>query len=304
MGLAGQAVLGRDHRDMTTSLPDPDAFRTRPWRRVPQDAFGPADKVPTMLSRMERRLYLWLAEHWATGVGSIVDLGSFVGGSTACLAQGRARAGGQQTVHAFDRFRASEPVKENILYDSGIARFDGPDILPLSTQLLAPFDPPVRFWKGEIEDQVWTGEPIEILAVDAAKTAQSADLIAEMFFPDLIPGRSVVVQQDFLHWKVPWVPAQMEWMSDCFQPVAVVPRDSVVYLCTAPVTEDALKAGRVCRRRDSDFQAALATAETRLSSWAVADRLRAQARAISLNPGLRRAKDFRRRPRDEGLSRM
>ena len=256
-----------------------------------------------MLSRMERRLYLWLAESWATGAGAIVDLGSFVGGSTACLAQGRARRGGVEDVHAFDRFRASETVKANILYDAGLPRFPGEDILPLSQELLAPFDPSVRFWKGEIEAQVWTGDPIGILAVDAAKTASAADRIAEKFFPHLIPGQSVLVQQDFLHWKVPWVPVQMEWMADCFRPVAVVPRDTVVYLCTAPVGPEQLARGRVCRRQDSDFQEALLDVERRLAPWAVTDRIRAQSRAVALNPGLRRAKDFRRRPQDERLSR-
>ena len=281
---------------MDTEIAGTDIFRTRPWRRVPDTAFGPADRVPTMLSRMERRLYLWLAENWATGAGAIVDLGSFVGGSTACFAQGRARARGKQPVHAFDRFRASETVKEKLIYPTGFPKFVGDDILPLSRAMLAPFRPAVEFHKGEIEEQVWDAGPIEILAIDAAKTAGSTDRIAEIFFPHLIPGRSLVVQQDFLHWKVPWVPAQMEWMADCFRPVAVVPRDTVVYLCTASVDTAALEAGRVRRRSDAELREALDAAAIRLAPWAVADRLDAQARAVDLNPGLRRAKDFRRRP--------
>ncbi len=271
-------------------------FHQRPWRKVPDEAFGPADRVPTMLSRMERRLYLWLAEHWAEDAGAIIDLGSFVGGSTACLAQGRARAERQQPIHAYDRFRASETLKESMIYPTGFPRFVGNDILPLSRAMLAPFRPAVKFHKGEIEDQIWDNGPIEILAIDAAKTAASTDRIAQIFFPHLVPGRSLVVQQDFLHWKVPWVPAQMEWMDRWFTPVAVVPRDTVVYLCTAAIGPEALEAGRVCRRRDADLQGALAAASHRLERWAVADRLDAQSRAITLNPGLRRAKDFRRRP--------
>ena len=278
------------------SLAIPRLFAETPWRRVPKSAFGPADAVPTMLSPMERKFYLWLAEHWAAGVGAIVDLGSFVGGSTACLAQGRARAGGRQPVHAFDRFRASEGVKENLLYPAGLARFDGTDILDLSRDLLSPFTPPVIPHKGEIEDQAWSDGPIEILCIDAAKTAASADRIAEIFFPHLMPGRSVVVQQDFLHWKVPWVPAQMEWLSAFFRPVAVVPRDTVAYLCTARPSADALRAAKVSDRADHALHAALLGASARLAPWEVGARLEAQIRAVELNPGAREAKRFRVRP--------
>lgn len=245
---------------------------------------------------MERRLYLWLAEHWATGAGAIVDLGSFAGGSTAFLAEGARRAGRATAVHAFDRFRVSDPVKEMVLYPAGIAPFAGDDLLPLAQDLLAPWEQNLHFQKGEIEDTEWTGGPIEILAIDAAKTAASTDRIAEIFFPHLIPGRSIVVQQDFLHWKVPWVPAQMEWMSAYFEPKAFCPRDTIVYLCTHTPDADALAKGGVRWRRDSELIDALRAARQRLTKWAVEDRLVQQIDAVALNPNARRAKDFLRRP--------
>lgn len=249
-----------------------------------------------MLSRKERKLYLWLAEHWAQGGGAIVDLGCFTGGSTAYLAEGCRRAGRHQPIHAYDRFRASDDVKRLILYPAGIPEFTGTNILPLAEYLLRHWAPDITLHPGEIEDQVWPGDPIEILTIDAAKTAASADRMAETFFPSLVPGHSVVVQQDFLHWKVPWIPVQMERMADWFTPVAVCPRDTVVYRCERRIDATALKAGRVTGLRDRELLDGLTRARARFRRWGVEDRLVDMTRAVALNPHKRRAKDFVNRP--------
>ena len=280
------------HMDQTT----PRIFRERPWRSISDFTMKATAPVPTMLSRMEQRLYLWLARDWALGEGVIVDLGTFVGGSTARLAEGQRQAGRAIPIHAFDRFGASPSVKELVLYSQGIEPFDGTDILPLSQKLLSPWAPAIKFHKGQIEDQDWDGTKIEILAIDAAKTVKGMDRMAEMFFPSLIPGRSVVVQQDFLHWKVPWIPVQMEQMADWFEPLAVCPRDTVVYLCTKPVDEAALVAGRMEGLSDQDLQDGLMAAADRLAHFAVEDRLVRQSEAVTLNPGARMAKEFKVRP--------
>ena len=283
----------------TTNAPSdtvPAAFVGRPWLDLRRKDFGPANAVPTMLSPKERKFYLWLAEVWAAGDAAFVDLGSFVGGSTACLAQGRTRAGHAAPIHAFDRFRASPRVKENLLYPAGIAPFDSREVYDLTQHLLAPFTPPILLHKGEIEDLGWDYGAIEILCVDAAKSDTSADYIASTFFPHLIPGRSVVVHQDYLHWKVPWVPAQMEWLSACFRPVAVVPGNTVAFLCTKRPGDADLRAAKVSGVADHAIQAGLLRASARLAPWDVQSRIDRQKLALELNPGARFAKGFRVRP--------
>lgn len=277
------------------SLSDAE-FHARRWRDLGPSELGAAASVPTMLSDDECKFYLWLAEHAASGQGVIVDLGCFAGGSTAYLAQGAQRAGHAQHVHAFDRFRASEAVKRDVLYRSGVAPFDGARILELARTLLAPWAPHVTLHPGPIEAQNWTGPPIELLVIDAAKSVALADHIAASFFPALIPGRSIVVQQDFLHWKTPWLPAQMELMADCFEPIAHCPPDTVAFRCISPVTTEALAAGRVTARRDAELVAALKSVAARLAQWDVAERLHTSLAALKRNPNKRRAKDFVRRP--------
>jgi hypothetical protein len=55
--------------------------------------------------------------------------------------------------------------------------------------------------------------------------------VIRRFFPELIPDRSVVVQQDFVFGLCPWVPVTMEFFADYFEPVAFVDHNSVVYIC-------------------------------------------------------------------------
>jgi hypothetical protein len=271
-------------------------FAATPWKDIPRRALGRAVAVPNMLSPMERRLYLWLAEHWAKGDGAIVDLGCFAGGSTACLAEGVRRAGQDRPVVAFDRFTVSEDLKASLLYPAGVPTFEGADLLPVAGRLLEPWRGRIVLKQGEIEDATWSGGPIEVLTIDAAKTARAADRIAETFFPWLVPGRSVVVQQDYLHWKVPWIAAQMEWMGACFVPLAQCRRDTVVFLCTSRPTAADLAGARVTRRRDRELIEAIGAASSRLAPLGIARRISALAGSVARNPNMRRAKDMRNRP--------
>ena len=50
-------------------------------------------------------------------------------------------------------------------------------------------------------------------------------------FSCLIPGRSIVVQQDYVFPGCPWVILTMEHLRDYFEPVAFAEYSSVVYLC-------------------------------------------------------------------------
>lgn len=267
-----------------------------PWQDLPDAALGAALDVPSMISPEERRLYTWLTENWATGAGAIVDLGAFVGGSTACLAQGVDRAGRTTPVAAFDRFKATEEIKKRFLYPAGVGIFDGNETLALAHRLLEPWAPLIDLRQGDIDAATWEGGPIEILVIDAAKTALTADRIAETFFPHLIPGRSIVVHQDFLHWKLPWLPAQMEWLSACFEPMLHCAPETVVHRCTRAPNQTDLARGRIQQRRDRELIDALALTGARLKDWHVADRLATQTRAIRANPNARRAKDFVHRP--------
>ncbi|WP_146136737.1 class I SAM-dependent methyltransferase [Aliiruegeria haliotis] len=271
-----------------------EAIRHAPWRRLMDRSLGRARSVPTMLSLEEQKLYHWLTAFWADGAGAIVDLGCFAGGSTARLAEGHRIAGLVSAIHAYDRFTADEDVKQSILYKQGLSPFEGNDILPLARDLLAPWGDAIHFHRGEIDQMSWEGGPIEILVMDASKAAETMDRMAEAFFPYLVPGRSLIVQQDFLHWSQPWVPVQMERMPVHFTPLAYAPRDTVVFLCTEAPDREALATARTAHLSDSELVAHLEVAARSFSDWGLEQRLRDMIDGLRANPGKRRAYQFRK----------
>lgn len=270
-----------------------EIFAEAPWATQDPAVLGVAARVPTMLQQIELLHYVWLAEHWALGMGEIVDLGAFVGGSGAALAQGVARAGRQTKVHSYDRFTANEATKEKLLYSRGVPRFLGRDTLPLVRDLLAPWAELVQLHPGPITDQRWGGAPVELLVVDIAKSTDLADFVAATWFPALIAERSIVVQQDFLHDLQPWLPAQMELFADFFTPLGVVGRDSVVWLCHRTPGPDEIAARRLGAQDDAGLGDLLARAADRLAPLQIAPRIAAMGALLRAHPGCRSAQDLR-----------
>lgn len=283
-------------RDLRCFAPDPSttALVKAPWIHLPAQAIGAARKVPTMLGAEEQRLYHWLTAEWAEGTGDVVDLGCFAGGSTARLAEGHRVGRLRSTIHAYDRFTADEAAKEGTLYAQGIPHFEGNDILPLARRLLGPWGNRVLLHRGEIDRMRWKGGPIELLVMDASKSAETADQMARTFFPHLIPGRSLVVQQDFLHWSQPWIPVQMELLPLHFTPLVHVPRNTIVYLCERAPDTRTLDATRTSRMTDDLLLAYLERSYRRFAPWGLGDRIEDTIRSLRANEGRRKAFQFRR----------
>ncbi|MEM6589398.1 MAG: hypothetical protein AAF641_13205 [Pseudomonadota bacterium] len=270
-------------------------FSDRPWRDLTSADLGPATAVPSMLSTEETQFYFWLTRHMADVDGHLVDLGCFAGGSTAYLAEGNRAGGGKAKIFAFDRFHVSKKAKEAHLYSHGVAPFLGSNMLPLSQELLAPWGPSIVFRKGRIEEQKWEEGSIAVLVQDASKNADATARMAEMFFPCLIPGVSVLVQQDELHWKEPWAAVLMEQLKECFEPLVHIPGGMMVYRCVQHVSEKAFQNG-LDDMDDETMIAALTKAKARLKDFGVGPKLDRQIEGIRLNPGKRTAWSFKTRP--------
>lgn len=272
---------------MTAAYQIPETYRAAPWRQVTNAQLRPAAGAPTMLHRNEQRIYYWLTRNQIAGPGAVVELGSFVGGSTARLGQGLNDAGSDAALHAYDRFTADPAAKAKHLYAHGIAEFAGKDILPLARRLLAPYAARLHLHAGDIMEQSWTGEPIALLLLDACKTPALTDHIAAQFFPSLVAGRSIINQQDFLEWNQFWLPCQMLMLQDHFRPIAAPGGGSVLYLCTRVPSLADLRAARVTGLDDAALAEAIRTSMARYRGWGLGRHLRMMLEAIAMNPGER-----------------
>lgn len=213
------------------------------WRATPVPAACAG--VPTMLVPDELRLLHHLGDQYYSGLGSIVEAGAFLGGSTVALAAGLrqnlARRGysAQRLIHSYDRFEVEEWMLGRYFPKGTPA---GASFRASYDQNVAPYADLVEVHAGDIEDHPWAGGPIEILFIDVAKHWTICDWITAQFFPHLIAGRSIVVQQDYLyhHW-VAWLHITMEFYSEYFEYLCDTGVNSVAFRCIKAIPASALR---------------------------------------------------------------
>jgi SAM-dependent methyltransferase len=223
--------------------PDPgDAVIGGAWRHEPVPAA--CASVPTMLVADELRLLTFLAKDYYSGQGVVVDGGAFLGGSTVALADGlrrnrRRRQTAAKPIHSFDRFEVEDWTRGTFFPESTPA---GASFRHRFEDNIAPYADLVEVHAGDVRAHRWNGEPIEILFIDMAKHWTVCDWLTWQFFPHLIPGRSLVVQQDYLyhHW-VGWLHVTMEFYADYFEYVCDTEVNSVVFLNTRKIPDTVLR---------------------------------------------------------------
>jgi hypothetical protein len=185
----------------------------RPWRDIPLPA--DATGIPTMLSKMERRLMYSLARDFATGDAAIVDAGCFLGGSTAALLAGlrdRPQQWNGPPLASYDLFRVEAFTIPKFFDDRSV--HVGDSFRPLFDAHVGRFDVPHVVHEGDITKFGWDGGPIDVLFLDVLKSWEINDAVLRDFFPSLIPGRSVIVHQDYGWGDTPWIPITLELLRD------------------------------------------------------------------------------------------
>jgi hypothetical protein len=212
----------------------------RPWRGVclPPDAVG----IPTMLSKAERRLLYWLARDYAGAEAAIVDAGCFLGGSTAALLAGVRDRGDPAALpmESYDLFRIEEFTIPKFF--DRTARV-GESFRPRYDAHLERFDLPHIVHEGDITELGWSGGPIDVLFLDVLKSWEINDAILRDFFPSLVPGRSVIVHQDYGWGDTPWIPISVELMRDSLVLVDWMEWGSHVFFVERELPRDLLEDG-------------------------------------------------------------
>lgn len=201
---------------------------------VPPEIFD----VKAMLIEAERIAYYNLTRHAYEGIGEIVDLGCLVGGSTICFGRALLDRDFERTcrIHSYDLFLPSGYIRDYL----------APDPLSVSTidvfwTNVAAIKEYLAVYEGDVCKLGWCGRPIEVLFVDCAKSWLTTDAIKSQFFRSLIPGRSLLIQQDFLFDLTPWLFMQMELLSPFFELVHYHQCNSAYFFLKKPIPESYLQ---------------------------------------------------------------
>jgi hypothetical protein len=247
-----------------------DLFTRRPFERSP---FVMPELVG-MLGFDEARLFHWLAADYFSGAGTIVDAGSFVGKSAYCFATGlranpRHRLA-RDKVHCFDLFRVLDDQTSDFLFTMTGERLAlGASTRHVFERQVAGVRDLLEVHEGDLHAVTWPRQPIEILMIDVAKTEDLSRRVVDLFFRDLVPGRTIVVQQDYHHPWLPHIHVLMEFLAPCFRMVVSRASDSAAFLCTAPVQGELLERALAY---DFDFATQCELMDRALKRLPVADR--------------------------------
>ncbi len=202
------------------------------WQRLMGNTVADPPKVGTMLKKQELDHLFDLARTRFTGQGTIVDLGTWLGGSTVALCDGLKmntdpRVKGHK-LHAFDLFVLNAWLKKAYPLPELAAIPEGGSFLPVFEQNLAPWSDLLETHAGDLTVFEWTHGPVELVHVDIMKTWSLANAVLRLFFQELIPGVSIVLHQDFVHYNTVWIHLLMYRLKDHFEPIGQVPGTTTV----------------------------------------------------------------------------
>lgn len=215
----------------------------KPWRTNADVCQAPPWGL---LGKGEGHLLYYLARDYYRGDGVIVDAGSFLGRSAWFFATGldeNLAIGPCETprIHCFDNFIINDPLTPEEKKEFG-------QDLPLGASTRRLFDAAthsVSQWldvhEGDFHTYPWEPRPIEILLVDIAKTASLNSRLVDLMFPCLIPGRSIVVQQDYHHPWLPYIHVTMEYLQDYFEIVEPRIDGSAAFRLTRAIPDSTLR---------------------------------------------------------------
>jgi SAM-dependent methyltransferase len=194
-----------------------------------------------MTSPEERQYVEQYARQTYTGKGEIVDLGCWLGSLTVPLAIGLQNNSqvklDHPCVHAYDIFQWADWMNRCVAKTPLQNKYKpGDSFIEEFTRQVKPWENLIKVYAGDLNKIGWQPNlPIEFLMVDAMKSWDETNSIIRDFFPSLIPGVSLMVQQDFVHSLVPWIHLIMYRLKDYFEPVQYVPNSSMVFRYLRPL---------------------------------------------------------------------
>jgi predicted O-methyltransferase YrrM len=213
--MTGQTARDTQQRPSRWYEPVPDSIRR----------YFTGDTAITGMFGMESGSALYsLARDRIAKETRIVDAGTFLGKSTACLARGVVDSEivfeGNPPIVSYDRFRHYGGEATGV-YDQFLRAF-----IENVSEYLEYID--VR--QGDFSRVHWDGDAIALMFIDIAKSEQLHSRCVTHFFPYLAGEGAIVFQQDFHHPWLPHIPIQMQKLGAYFDILEEKVNDSCIFV--------------------------------------------------------------------------
>lgn len=219
----------------------------RPFNRLVGNISKSALSVPSMMSVAERRFLFGLASKYYSGEGLIVDAGIFLGASTRAFGEGlrenpslkSAIARWRKPVVSFERAIVTPTMpaffKRNHI-ETDLS--PGDSFADIVRKNVEPVSDVVDLRIGDIMETGRLEQPIEVLFLDVLKLPEINSFVVENYFSKLIPGRSVVIQQDYFYDLLPYIKTYQEAFSEYFSYIGEI-GSTAVFLCAKQIPKEA-----------------------------------------------------------------
>lgn len=256
------------------------------WREHSSYQLG---AVSTMLSLQEVQMLEWLGRTFPFQSGEmIVDGGAFLGGSTHAIATGLKQNQDALKlgcrIHSYDHFIAPESRYVRSLIgqiDADTSFYD------MYLDNISDVADVVDIHAGDFANAV-APMSIGVLFVDIAKSPTLNDVVLDRFFPAMIPGRTILIQQDHNDQHCVWINLTMEYFADHFEYLCDDGGGSRVFLFTKAFEQGSLSKQlqdlpldrkiELCHQAVSKAKDPVAGYLSRVSTaWLIADRDREEA---------------------------
>jgi hypothetical protein len=212
-----------------------------PWHYLGLDLTG-VNPIGSMIIPDESVYLHWLAGDYYEGKGEILDAGPLLGGSTFALASGLERNSRvldkNKRIHSYDLFKYFPDFEKRVLPDKRLN--EGDSLLPIFLENTKTYRDYIEVTPGDILQHKWTGDPIEILFIDLAKSQEINEHLVKEFFGCLIPQHSIVVQQDYFHYQCYWIHLTMQHLGEYFEVTDTPNGATLSFLCTKAIPREVL----------------------------------------------------------------
>jgi predicted O-methyltransferase YrrM len=188
---------------------------------------GDIPDLPGMISVSEGNYLYWLASELYKGEGSFVEIGTWLGRSTVHLAAGLAKAHPGKQITCYDHFVWSSGAN---WAKAGTDNRAGSDFMPDFLANVHQYRDIVQPVKAKIADIVLPEGGIEVVVLDAPKRRYDISAILTKLSRRIMPGKTIMVWQDFMHAPSFEIPACLYMIADRFEPVHAVTSGSLVAL--------------------------------------------------------------------------
>ena len=210
-------------------------------------------KNPSMLCSDEITLNYILARYYFIGAGHIFDAGICLGGCTESFIGGLLK---NPNIDKIDKYiYAYELAKYNHIYNtsyplcivdfvkrqySETINYDGKDFSDLVRENIAHLDgaEKIKLFIGNIMEQEYPDD-IEIMFLDVCKTPE-LNFSMQKLYSRMIPGRSLLIHQDYIHPCLPYIKVTMGYLAEYFEYIGSTRINSAVWLLKKEIPQEIL----------------------------------------------------------------